>query len=183
MLLLTSSNSSDDIWSACFKSFFKDLPFLKVLYWLPVRWKCEINPTVLGTFPRVCQIMCLHYQQKIRVTLWIVLYWPVLLSSKEQFWSWSVLFVSPQVKVLELESQLDNERMRLGELRKKHYEIAGVPLEPLSEGNGDTSTTANSATRSPKPSNKPAVMKKPALAQKPTIAPKVVVRKCLVCHM
>uniref|UniRef100_A0AAX7VIV0 I/LWEQ domain-containing protein n=1 Tax=Astatotilapia calliptera TaxID=8154 RepID=A0AAX7VIV0_ASTCA len=30
-----------------------------------------------------------------------------------------------QVKVLELESMLDNERLRLGELRKKHYEIAG----------------------------------------------------------
>lgn len=90
------------------------------------------------------------------------------------------LFVSPQVKVLELESQLDNERLRLGELRKKHYEIAGVPLESLSEGNGDMSTMTNPATRSPKPSSKPTIMKKPALAQKPTIAPKVVVRKCLL---
>uniref|UniRef100_A0AAQ5ZWY9 I/LWEQ domain-containing protein n=1 Tax=Amphiprion ocellaris TaxID=80972 RepID=A0AAQ5ZWY9_AMPOC len=34
-----------------------------------------------------------------------------------------------QVKVLELESQLENERLRLGELRKKHYDLAGVPSE------------------------------------------------------
>ncbi|KAG7280129.1 hypothetical protein CRUP_003756 [Coryphaenoides rupestris] len=31
-----------------------------------------------------------------------------------------------QVKVLELESQLEQERVRLGELRKKHYDIGGV---------------------------------------------------------
>ncbi|XP_060114795.1 huntingtin-interacting protein 1 isoform X3 [Heteronotia binoei] len=31
-----------------------------------------------------------------------------------------------QVRVLELESQLQKERQRLGELRKKHYELAGV---------------------------------------------------------
>uniref|UniRef100_A0A8C9TXD6 Huntingtin interacting protein 1 related b n=1 Tax=Scleropages formosus TaxID=113540 RepID=A0A8C9TXD6_SCLFO len=37
-----------------------------------------------------------------------------------------------QVKVLELETQLENERLRLGELRKKHYELAGVPVEPSS---------------------------------------------------
>ncbi|XP_068122460.1 huntingtin-interacting protein 1 [Hyperolius riggenbachi] len=37
-----------------------------------------------------------------------------------------------QVRVLELESQLQKEREKLGELRKKHYELAGV-----SEGWGD----------------------------------------------
>lgn len=31
-----------------------------------------------------------------------------------------------QVRVLELETQLQKERERLGELRKKHYELAGV---------------------------------------------------------
>uniref|UniRef100_A0AAR2LKH3 I/LWEQ domain-containing protein n=1 Tax=Pygocentrus nattereri TaxID=42514 RepID=A0AAR2LKH3_PYGNA len=41
-----------------------------------------------------------------------------------------------QVKVLELETMLENERLRLGELRKKHYEIAGAPLEQLSQDNG-----------------------------------------------
>ncbi|XP_030272987.1 huntingtin interacting protein 1 related b [Sparus aurata] len=75
-----------------------------------------------------------------------------------------------QVKVLELESHLENERLRLGELRKKHYELAGVPLEP--EGNGVRSPSpAPAGTMSPKPS-KPALMKKPALAQKPTIPSK-----------
>ncbi|XP_036954380.1 huntingtin interacting protein 1 related b [Acanthopagrus latus] len=75
-----------------------------------------------------------------------------------------------QVKVLELESHLENERLRLGELRKKHYELAGVPLEP--EGNGVRSPSpAHPGTMSPKPS-KPALMKKPALAQKPTIPSK-----------
>uniref|UniRef100_A0A671UVB3 Huntingtin-interacting protein 1-related protein n=1 Tax=Sparus aurata TaxID=8175 RepID=A0A671UVB3_SPAAU len=56
-----------------------------------------------------------------------------------------------QVKVLELESHLENERLRLGELRKKHYELAGVPLEP--EGNGVRSPSpAPAGTMSPKPS-------------------------------
>uniref|UniRef100_A0A3B3R863 Huntingtin interacting protein 1 related b n=1 Tax=Paramormyrops kingsleyae TaxID=1676925 RepID=A0A3B3R863_9TELE len=74
-----------------------------------------------------------------------------------------------QVKVLELETQLESERMRLGELRKKHYELAG---EPLPEGNGFTSAASPS---SPKPS-KPAIMKKPPLAQKPNVPPKNQVR-------
>lgn len=32
----------------------------------------------------------------------------------------------PQVRVLELENDLQKERQKLGELRKKHYELAGV---------------------------------------------------------
>ncbi|XP_029366754.1 huntingtin interacting protein 1 related b [Echeneis naucrates] len=76
-----------------------------------------------------------------------------------------------QVKVLELESQLDNERLRLGELRKKHYELAGVPPGQISEGNGEASSLTLNASMSPKP-NKPVLMKKPALAQKPHIPPK-----------
>lgn len=35
--------------------------------------------------------------------------------------------------MLELENQLSNERQRLGELRKKHYELAGVPLDQTAE--------------------------------------------------
>lgn len=76
-----------------------------------------------------------------------------------------------QVKVLELETMLENERLRLGELRKKHYEIAGVPLEQLSEDNGLKASPA-----SPKPSSKPGLMKKPVLAQKPNIPPKTTLR-------
>uniref|UniRef100_A0A8C1QMN7 Huntingtin interacting protein 1 related a n=1 Tax=Cyprinus carpio TaxID=7962 RepID=A0A8C1QMN7_CYPCA len=38
-----------------------------------------------------------------------------------------------QVKVLELEKQLVNERIRLGELRKKHYEMGGIPMDSLGE--------------------------------------------------
>lgn len=34
--------------------------------------------------------------------------------------------LSPQVRVLELENELQKERQKLGELRKKHYELAGV---------------------------------------------------------
>ncbi|KAK5871513.1 hypothetical protein PBY51_004392 [Eleginops maclovinus] len=74
-----------------------------------------------------------------------------------------------QVKVLELESQLENERLRLGELRKKHYDL--VPSEPVSEGNGETSSLAYPANMSPKPS-KPALSRKPVLAQKPNLPPK-----------
>ncbi|XP_017307665.1 huntingtin interacting protein 1 related b isoform X1 [Ictalurus punctatus] len=73
-----------------------------------------------------------------------------------------------QVKVLEFESMLENERLRLGELRKKHYEIAGVPLEQLEQVEDALSSTFPS---SPKPS-KPSLMKKPALAQKPNIPTK-----------
>ncbi|XP_066545197.1 huntingtin-interacting protein 1-related protein isoform X2 [Amia ocellicauda] len=69
-----------------------------------------------------------------------------------------------QVKVLELEAQLGNERIRLGELRKKHYDLAGVPLEELSDDAG----FLKSEPLSPTP-GKPTIMKKPPLAQKPTI--------------
>uniref|UniRef100_A0A673YPN7 Huntingtin interacting protein 1 related b n=1 Tax=Salmo trutta TaxID=8032 RepID=A0A673YPN7_SALTR len=79
-----------------------------------------------------------------------------------------------QVKVLELENQLGNERLRLGELRKKHYDIAGVPAADLSEGNGLASSSASEPS-SPKPS-KPSIMRKPALAQKPNLPPKNMVR-------
>ncbi|XP_057177354.1 huntingtin-interacting protein 1-related protein [Triplophysa rosa] len=37
-----------------------------------------------------------------------------------------------QVKVLELENQLTHERVRLGELRRKHYEMGGIPLDSAS---------------------------------------------------
>uniref|UniRef100_A0A1A7Z4S9 Huntingtin-interacting protein 1-related protein n=1 Tax=Iconisemion striatum TaxID=60296 RepID=A0A1A7Z4S9_9TELE len=76
-----------------------------------------------------------------------------------------------QVKVLELETQLENERLRLGELRKKHYDLAGVPSVPASEVDGETSSLVRPVTMSPKPT-KPAPMKKPPLAQKPGIPPK-----------
>ncbi|KAG5840217.1 hypothetical protein ANANG_G00186490 [Anguilla anguilla] len=45
-----------------------------------------------------------------------------------------------QVKVLELETLLESERVRLGELRRKHYVLAGVPLDQVAEGNGFPST-------------------------------------------
>uniref|UniRef100_A0A8C2X5L4 Huntingtin-interacting protein 1-related protein n=1 Tax=Cyclopterus lumpus TaxID=8103 RepID=A0A8C2X5L4_CYCLU len=80
-----------------------------------------------------------------------------------------------QVKVLELESHLGKERMRLGELRKKHYELAGIPSEQISEGNGETSLLDHPVTMSPKPS-KPVLLKKPALSQKPNMPPKTTVR-------
>uniref|UniRef100_A0A673L578 I/LWEQ domain-containing protein n=1 Tax=Sinocyclocheilus rhinocerous TaxID=307959 RepID=A0A673L578_9TELE len=77
-----------------------------------------------------------------------------------------------QVKVLELETMLENERLHLGGLRKKHYEIAGVPLEELAQDNGlRASPHVTAAPSSPKPS-KPTLMKKPVLAQKPNIPPK-----------
>uniref|UniRef100_A0A671N4F9 I/LWEQ domain-containing protein n=1 Tax=Sinocyclocheilus anshuiensis TaxID=1608454 RepID=A0A671N4F9_9TELE len=67
-----------------------------------------------------------------------------------------------QVKVLELETMLENERLHLGGLRKKHYEIDnGLRASPH----------VTAAPSSPKPS-KPTLMKKPALAQKPNIPPK-----------
>ncbi|KAK0150954.1 Huntingtin-interacting protein 1-related protein [Merluccius polli] len=80
------------------------------------------------------------------------------------------------VKVLELESQLENERLRLGELRKKHYGIAGVAVPQLAEDNGicsASSSPSHAGSASPKLSQaKPSVMRKPALAQKPNFPPK-----------
>ncbi|XP_061528394.1 huntingtin interacting protein 1 related b [Phycodurus eques] len=70
-----------------------------------------------------------------------------------------------QVKVLELESQLQNERLRLGDLRKQHYSMAGVPLDQLQLDDGDPSSLVS---MSPK-FNKPALMRKPTLAQKPSV--------------
>ncbi|XP_038229700.1 huntingtin-interacting protein 1-related protein isoform X2 [Dermochelys coriacea] len=60
-----------------------------------------------------------------------------------------------QVKVLELEKKLENERIRLGELRKKHYALAGVYEDP-DEGEGK-----------PVVAPKRSILKKPPLAQKP----------------
>ncbi|MEQ2298100.1 hypothetical protein AMECASPLE_001758 [Ameca splendens] len=79
-----------------------------------------------------------------------------------------------QVKVLELETQLENERLRLGELRKKHYNLAGVPPEQVPERNGDTPSPLQPApplSMSPKLS-KPPLGRKPTLSQKPNIASK-----------
>ncbi|KAI1901179.1 hypothetical protein AGOR_G00057520 [Albula goreensis] len=80
-----------------------------------------------------------------------------------------------QVKVLELETQLESERMRLGELRKQHYALAGVPLDQVAAGNGFINTPNTPPPLSPKPA-KPAIMKKPALGQKPTVPPKTTFR-------
>ncbi|XP_020825869.1 huntingtin-interacting protein 1-related protein isoform X1 [Phascolarctos cinereus] len=66
-----------------------------------------------------------------------------------------------QVKVLELEKTLENERMRLGELRKRHYALAGVIDQPVEE---DLSRPVASPRRG--------ILKKPPLAQKPTLGPK-----------
>ncbi|KAJ6656708.1 hypothetical protein lerEdw1_003595 [Lerista edwardsae] len=59
-----------------------------------------------------------------------------------------------QVKVLELEKTLENERLRLGELRRQHYGLAGIYTE-------------NSDAGKPAVAPKPGIMKKPPVAQKP----------------
>uniref|UniRef100_A0A8V1A5R4 Huntingtin-interacting protein 1-related protein n=1 Tax=Gallus gallus TaxID=9031 RepID=A0A8V1A5R4_CHICK len=64
-----------------------------------------------------------------------------------------------QVKVLELEKCLEGERVRLGELRKQHYALAG-PYEAAEEGEAR-----------PAPAPRRGILKKPALAQKPGHVP------------
>ncbi|XP_075424399.1 huntingtin-interacting protein 1-related protein isoform X2 [Ascaphus truei] len=64
-----------------------------------------------------------------------------------------------QVKVLELETMLQNERIRLGELRRKHYALAGVYEEIVAEVK-------------PVAAQRPGILKKPQLANKPNIPPK-----------
>lgn len=61
---------------------------------------------------------------------------------------------SLQVKVLELEKTLENERLRLGELRRQHYALAGVYTENPDGGK-------------PAMASKPGILKKPPVPQKP----------------
>lgn len=66
-----------------------------------------------------------------------------------------------QVRVLELEKTLEAERVRLGELRKQHYVLAGVMGTPGEE-----------EPSRPSPAPRSGATKKPPLAQKPSIAPR-----------
>ncbi|KAJ7309771.1 hypothetical protein JRQ81_007838 [Phrynocephalus forsythii] len=61
-----------------------------------------------------------------------------------------------QVKVLELEKTLENERLRLGELRRQHYALSGIYEAEDADGG------------KPAPARKPSVSRKPPVAQKPT---------------
>lgn len=61
-----------------------------------------------------------------------------------------------QVKVLELEKRLEGERVRLGELRKQHYVLAG--------GCDDTPEDGDAK---PAPAPRRGILKKPPIAQKP----------------
>ncbi|XP_057601260.1 huntingtin-interacting protein 1-related protein isoform X3 [Hippopotamus amphibius kiboko] len=66
-----------------------------------------------------------------------------------------------QVRVLELEKTLEVERVRLGELRKQHYMLAGPAGTPGEEEPSRPSAAPRSGTS-----------KKPPLAQKPSVAPR-----------
>nr|XP_020745465.1 huntingtin-interacting protein 1-related protein isoform X2 [Odocoileus virginianus texanus] len=65
-----------------------------------------------------------------------------------------------QVRALELEKTLEVERVRLGELRRQHYLLAGAVGAPGEEEPSPPSAAPRSAT------------KKPPLAQKPAVAPR-----------
>lgn len=56
------------------------------------------------------------------------------------------------MKVLELEKHLVNERIRLGELRKKHYEMGGIPMD-TPPGNTLNSFDSSLPTVFPDPPN------------------------------
>lgn len=65
-----------------------------------------------------------------------------------------------QVRALELEKTLEVERVRLGELRRQHYLLAGATGAPGEEEPSQPSAAPRSGT------------KKPPLAQKPSVAPR-----------
>ncbi|XP_078083172.1 huntingtin-interacting protein 1-related protein-like isoform X1 [Mustelus asterias] len=65
--------------------------------------------------------------------------------------------IETQVKVLELENKLQQERMKLGDLRKKHYDLGGICDDILEDE---------------KLPSKPGISKKPPLSQKPNIPAK-----------
>ncbi|KAI1233139.1 hypothetical protein IHE44_0006335, partial [Lamprotornis superbus] len=80
-----------------------------------------------------------------------------------------------QVKVLELEKRLEGERVRLGELRKQHYVLAG----------GCEDTPEDGEAR-PAPAPRRGILKKPPIAQKPGLgerapAPHIDVAFALLC--
>ncbi|XP_027507875.1 huntingtin-interacting protein 1-related protein [Corapipo altera] len=62
-----------------------------------------------------------------------------------------------QVKVLELEKRLEGERVRLGELRKQHYVLAG-----------GCDAAAEDEEARPAPAPRRGILKKPPIAQKPS---------------
>lgn len=64
-----------------------------------------------------------------------------------------------QVKVLELEKRLEGERVRLGELRKQHYVLAGGCEDAPEDGEAK-----------PAPAPRRGILKKPPIAQKPGLA-------------
>lgn len=66
-----------------------------------------------------------------------------------------------QVRVLELEKTLEAERVRLGELRRQHYVLAGAVGTPSEEEPSQPPATPRAGTS-----------KKPPLAQKPSVAPR-----------
>ncbi|XP_044540083.1 huntingtin-interacting protein 1-related protein-like [Gracilinanus agilis] len=68
-----------------------------------------------------------------------------------------------QVKVLELEKTLESERRRLGELRKRHYALAGGGMDAAAD---------DEPLGRPVASPRRGILKKPPLAQKPTLVPK-----------
>lgn len=69
--------------------------------------------------------------------------------------------VGVQVRVLELEKTLEAERVRLGELRRQHYVLAGAVGTPSEEEPSQPPATPRAGTS-----------KKPPLAQKPSVAPR-----------
>ncbi|XP_006894760.1 PREDICTED: huntingtin-interacting protein 1-related protein [Elephantulus edwardii] len=66
-----------------------------------------------------------------------------------------------QVRVLELETRLEAERVRLGELRKQHYVLAG-----------GVGTPGQEEPARPIAAPRSGASKKPPLAQKPSVAPR-----------
>lgn len=64
-----------------------------------------------------------------------------------------------QVRVLELEKTLEAERMRLGELRKQHYVLAG-----------GVGTLSEEEPSRPSAAPRGGTSRKPPLAQKPSVA-------------
>lgn len=65
-----------------------------------------------------------------------------------------------QVKVLELEKRLEGERVRLGELRKQHYVLAG----------GCDDDAPEDGEAKPALAPRRGILKKPPIAQKPGLA-------------
>lgn len=136
-----------------FNQLFTNIFFLSVLSWpcadqMNQYWYCWINTQRAVLIPMSVQVWWISLE-----CLWSSWKWKkwklrwvtdVLFYVHPGWWLWFCCWwccvfssLDVQVKVLQLESQLEQERVRLGELRKRHYNINASEAETDTQDSSD----------------------------------------------